>query len=408
MVSADPAAKLPSKGTLRLEGTIYVQHGRPMLLTALPAQDVVRHKKVDTYDPYTKKGYQRSPSPTRIAAAARFYAEKAGHMPNPLLVNVREDDFGRVDLVVTGADREGFELARTEHGDWIGHGYIEIPTDLAIYLYDGQHRAGGLETVLADYEGFESFPIPLSISLGLDETQEMTEFYEVNTNAKSVRTDLAWQLLKEMADQDPELAERLEMEGKDWVTRGIAVVEELEKLPGPWKDRIQAPNQKLRRSDGLTIPQAQFVRSLRPVLDMPLMARADPSKIAQVINAYWQGISSVLPEPFLPGTNPKEYAIQKGQGAVALHRVLPQAIETARSRGESLNAPNAYAEVMKNLPNLAGEVVTEGGPVPVSGPDFWRSGAEGVASQFSGDAGRKRLSVLIRQLMPKPAEELNF
>jgi hypothetical protein len=48
------------------------------------------------------------------------------------------------------------------------------------------------------------------------------------------------------------------------------------------------------------------------------------------------------------------------------------------------------------------------GPVPVRGADFWRSGSEGVASQLSGDAGRKRLSVLIRQLMPRPAEELNF
>jgi hypothetical protein len=128
--------------------------------------------------------------------------------------------------------------------------------------------------------------VPLAISLGLDEVEEMTEFYEVNTNAKSVRTDLAWQLLKEMADEDPELAERLEMEGKDWGTRGIAVVEELVKLNGPWNDRIQAPTQKLRRSDGLTIPQAQFVRSLRPVLDMPLMAKADPAKIAELLKAY--------------------------------------------------------------------------------------------------------------------------
>ena len=116
----------------------------------------------------------------------------------------------------------------------------------------------------------------------------------------------------------------------------------------------------------------------------------------------------MLPEPFLPGTNPKEYAIQKGQGAVALHRVLPQAIESVRSKGESLNDPSAYAEVMRNLPSLSGEIVTDMGPVPVEGPAFWRSGPEGVASQFSGDAGRKRLSVLIRQLMPKPAEELNF
>ena len=407
MSTTEHPMKLPVKNTVRLEGTVYIQRGRPMLLTALPAQDVVRHKKVDTYDPYTKKGYQRSPSPTRIASAARYYAEKGGFMPNPLLVNIRQNDFGHVELVVT-ADLESFEHARANGGDWIGHGYIEVPSDLPLYLYDGQHRGGGLELVLDDYDGFETFPVPLAISLGLDSTEEMTEFYEVNTNAKSVRTDLAWQLLKVMADEDPELAERLEMEGKDWVTRGISVVEELMKLSGPWEDRIQAPNQKLRRSDTLTIPQAQFVRSLRPLLDMPLMARAEPAKIAQLINAYWQGIASVLPEPFLRGTNPKDYAIQKGQGAVALHRVLPQAIESIRSRGESLNDPTAYAEVMKDLPTLSGEIITEAGPVPVQGPEFWRSGSEGVASQFSGDAGRKRLSVLIRQLMPKPAEDLNF
>jgi DGQHR domain-containing protein len=398
---------LTTKHTIRLEGTVIVQRGRPMLLAAMRAEDLGRHKRVDVYNPSTKKGYQRTAQTARVNSAAKYYGDKGGRMPNPLLVNIREEDFSKLTIVIA-ADEDGFEEARSNDGDWIGLGYIEIPDDLPVWIYDGQHRADGMEVVLTDYQGFEDFSIPLSINLGLTEVEEMTEFYEVNTNAKSVRTDLAWSLLKSMADQDPELAERLELEGRDWITRGQTVVEELEAMGGVWTGRIQAPNQKGKRSDQLTIPQAAFVRSLRPLLDMPLMAKADPAKIAQLLNAYWTGVADVLPEPFDPANNPKDYAIQKGQGTIALHRVLPQVIEVVRAKGDSLADSKAYAEAMKDLPKLSGEIMTHDGPVPVTGAQFWLSGSQGVASQFSGDAGRKRLSVHVRALIPRPAEGLNF
>lgn len=400
---------LKTRQTIRLQGTVLVQHGQAMLLTAMRAEDVGRHKKVDVYDPVAKQGYQRTAQTARVNSAARYYGEKGGRMPNPLLVNIREEDFSKLTVVING-DQAGFEQAQSDEGDWIGLGYIEVPDDMPVWVYDGQHRADGISVVLTDYAGFEGFAVPLSVTLGLSEVQEMTEFYEVNTNAKSVRTDLAWSLLKAMADEDPELAERLELEGQDWITRGLAVIEELEGMGGVWKDRIQAPNQKGKKSDQLTIPQAGFVRSLRPLLDMPLMAKAEPSKIAMVLHAYWGGIAQVLPEPFDPMNNPKDYAIQKGQGTIALHRVLPQVIEVLRAKGGSalLVDADAYAEVMKDLPKLSGEIITEDGPQPVSGAEYWLSGSLGAASQFSGDAGRKRLSVHVRALIPRPAEELDF
>jgi hypothetical protein len=46
--TTDNPKKLPARGTVRLEGTVYVQRGRPTLLTAVPAEEVVRHKKVNT------------------------------------------------------------------------------------------------------------------------------------------------------------------------------------------------------------------------------------------------------------------------------------------------------------------------------------------------------------------------
>ncbi len=399
--------KMKAKGTMRLEGTVVVQAGRPLLLTAMRAEDLGHHKRVDVYNPVTKNGYQRVVQTARVNSVARYYGEKRGRMPNPLLVNIREEDFSKLTIVIS-ADESGFEEARNNDGDWIGMGYIEIPDDMPVWIYDGQHRADGIGVVLTEYSGFEGFAVPLSINLGLTEVEEMAEFYEVNTNAKSVRTDLAWSLLKSMADEDPDLAERLELEGHDWITRGLSVIEELEAQGGVWAGRIQAPNQKGKRSDRLTIPQAGFVRSLRPLLDMPLMAKAEPAKIAQLLNAYWDGIAEVLPEPFDPTNNPKDYAIQKGQGTIALHRVLPQVIEVLRARGQSLADSKAYAEVMKDLPNLSGEIITEDGPSPVTGAEFWLSGAAGAASQFSGDAGRKRLSVHIRALLPRPAEGLDF
>lgn len=82
-------------------------------------------------------------------------------------------------------------------------------------------------------------------------------------------------------------------------------------------------------------------------------------------------------------------------------------IEVLRTSGRSLRDPASYADVMQALPNLKGEVMDSGGnAVEVSGHEFWLSGAKGVATQFSGDTGRKRLSVLIRGLLPRPVEEV--
>ena len=387
---------------IHLDGALCVQRGTPMLQAFASGKLVVRQKAVDVYDPTTEEGYQRAPVTARIKAAAAYY-EKGGRMPNPLLMNVREDDFDRVRVTITNGDRDAYQHAIEEGGHWIGTGFIEFEPDLQLWLYDGQHRGGGLELLVARDVDFGEFPVPVSVTLGLSTPDETKEFYEVNTNAKSVKTDLAWALLSRMAEDDPDLRELLETKDKDWITRGIDVTKELQALGGPWAGRIQAPNQKKSRGDDLTIPQAQFVRSLKPVLDMPVLKRADATTVASILNAYWTGISRVLPEPF--DGSPNDYVIQKGQGAVALHRVLPQVIELLRAKGMRLGDPDAYAQVMTDLPHLSGEFVEpDGTVVPRSGEDFWKVGS--VASGFSGDAGRRRLGILIQTLLPKPSDEI--
>ena len=396
---------MSSAPTVRLYGALCVQRGTPMLQSYLDPQLLNAQSRIDVHDPRTDEGYQRTLVTSRIAQTAAYY-EKGGRMPNPVLINIREEDFGAVRVVVTGETeaQKDYALAIEDEGNWIGSGYIEFRPDLPLWIYDGQHRKAGLERLLERASGFEDFPVPVSLTLGLDTRAETKEFYEVNTNAKSVRTDLAFTLLNKMAEDDPELQEFLAGADKDWITKGQEVMKALEGLKGPWKGRFQPANTRKRKGDGVVMPMPQFVRSLKPVLDMPLLKRADALTIANVINAYWLGIAKVLPEPFQG--DPEAFVIQKGPGAIALHRVLPQVVEVLRSQGKKLGDPGPYAEVMASLPDLSGTTVIDGHQVTIDGTEFWRVGS--VATGFSGDAGRRRLALLIQSLIPKPSDAIEL
>ena len=63
--------------------------------------------------------------------------------------------------------------------------------------------------------------------LGATEEEEMAQFYIVNSKAKSVRTDLALELLKQLTDRNPEMMEALTEKGKDWQIQAQQLVREL-------------------------------------------------------------------------------------------------------------------------------------------------------------------------------------
>lgn len=395
-------------GEIGLYGALVVQRGDRIFQTAAAAGDVINRAKVDVFDPQTKRGYQRSAVGSRMRDASRYY-EEGGRMPNPLLCNIREQDIEQVRVLVHSSDENNYRVAVANKGYWIGPATLVLPPDIKLWLYDGQHRNGGLAEMLKRRPDLSQFPVPLSVTLGLAVSQEMTEFFEVNTNAKSVKTDLAWELLRRMAEANPALALQLDMTGKDWITKGLEIVTLLESMEGPWKDRIQAPNERKLKSDSLTMGQAQFVQSLRPILDMPLFQRAEARTISQVLNAYWEGISIVLPEPFATTTSPKDWVIQKGPGVYVMHRVLPRVVEVVRARGQRLGDPRAYAEVLDRLRDLSGESSdpTTGQRVQVEAAEFWRSGPSGVAGAFSGDAGRKHLYLMVQAILPRPSDEIH-
>ena len=81
-----------------------------------------------------------------------------------------------------------------------------------LYVVDGQHRVAALASLVEDDpETWANFRISFVCMLGGDELEEMEQFYIVNSTAKSVRTDLALDILKQRAESDPrcdELADR--------------------------------------------------------------------------------------------------------------------------------------------------------------------------------------------------------
>lgn len=194
----------------------------------------------------------------------------------------------------------------------------------------------------------------------------------------------------------------------DRSTLGAAVLGELTLLDGVWTGRIRVSGQREKKNDGFTIYQKPFIQTLRPLLDLPLITHAKPAQIALLLSSYWAGIAKVLPEPFDTTSNPQNYTIQKYHGAAVLNSVLPQVIQIIPAWGRSLADPIAYADVMHDLPTLTCEIHTDRQVTLVTDTSFWLSGPAGAAAQFTGPAGRRKLSANIRALIPQPPEGLEI
>jgi hypothetical protein len=66
------------------------------------------------------------------------------------------------------------------------------PNGHELFVVDGQHRIEALSKLVDENEDkWSGYQIPFVCTVGADEIEEMTQFYVVNSTAKSVRTDLA-------------------------------------------------------------------------------------------------------------------------------------------------------------------------------------------------------------------------
>jgi DGQHR domain-containing protein len=354
-----------------------LSNGVPTVVGSIQLSELDGRYDVDTRDFHSQSGYQRGLSATRVNTRARDLGEGIVDIPTAVLLNLREFDESWLEADGSG----GFVLT--------------IPDGAKVWGVDGQHRNGATEKLhRTDPERWGVFRLQFVMLLGATPEQEMRQFYVVNSNAKSVRTDLAYDLLKQQAYGDPTVMKSLIDQDEKWKVDAQALVERLGLDTAIWKGLVRFPGEP---ASGTTITSSSLVTSVKRLLKDPFFGQLRTESQAQVLNAYWAGVAQVLPEAF---TEPTDFAIQKGVGAIVLHGAFLQALAVVQSENESPLNSKAYAEVLRDaLENLEGE---NGEGQPVSGSDFWRSGNLGAAGSFSSSAGRRVLTSRILHALPAP------
>lgn len=385
----------PAKGNRHLPVCAghQLKSGTPIVTGFIPAGLLIPDNyKVPYRDSLKKTGYQRPPQQPRINELATDLKQGRTDLPTAVLLNFRHPGIRKA----LKYGNEGPYLDLTEL--W---GDESRPRTAGAYFFvvDGQHRILALQKVIDDEalkgnpDKWLSFQIPFVCMLGADEDEEMDQFYIVNSKAKSVRTDLAYELLKERADRDGSVYQALVERGRDWQVDAQGLAQRLFETSPVWRHVIRLPS--MEKGD-TTITNTGMVNSLRPALnDSPLFKRASMDQRIKILDAYWKGIKKSLPDAF---EEPKEFSLQKGHGAMILHEILPDVLELVRSKGGSVTEPDAYTDVLgPALQALEGD---NGRGETVKGADFWRATIEGAAGSFSSSVGRRVLSAKLRHLLP--------
>lgn len=339
---------------------------------------------IPSFDYRTKEGYQRPPQQNRINDLANDLKKGRVDLPTCILLNVRSRE-ARKALVDGYLNLDALGQVTTSGKK----------REYRFHVVDGQHRIKALEKLILeeDADVWSKYEIPFVCLLGADEREEMEQFYTVNTKAKPVRTDLAYELLSKRAKDDGDVVDALTEKGQDWIVRAQNIVQKLSDTSSPWRGRIRFAAME---KGGTILPAASLVTSLKPLLTSSYFGMLDINQQVAILDAFWRGLRSIFEEPF---DQPNSYALQKGVGVIVLHTALVSIIELVRSLSLSVLEPASYTEVLAEpLKGLQGDDA-EG--VPVTGVDFWRVAPLGAAGSYSSSAGRRVLIAKIQTSLPR-------
>ena len=349
--------------------------GRDIAVGFIRAGDLIPRAAISHREFEGGTGYQRLPSPARVNLLARNLRRQKVDLPTALLLNLRTYD----------------PAVHIQYQD--GAAYLCL-TDELLWEVDGQHRCQGLKLALEEEpERFKDYTVPFVVGLGWPEDYEMEQFYVVNSNAKSVPTTIAFDILAAMGQNIPGLMQDLEENGRAWQVHGHELTKEIAETNPVWRGRIRFSNQP----KGITtVASAGFVNSLKPVLASAYFGRLTRGAQAKVLAAYWDAQRTVLPNAF---SEPQDYVLQKSLGVQVMHGIFNDVVELVRANGDSVTDSNSFIKVIaQSLVNLSGD--TRSGD-QVSGDDFWLSGERGAAGAFSSSAGRRVLNARLRSGLPK-------
>ena len=321
-------------------------------------------------------GYQRDAVKSRVDSLVKELKAKRVDLPTAILLNLRE--FQETQHLPDGGTSNTLVLSEDDH----------------LYVVDGQHRVESLIALFDENpDTWGNYAIPFVCLLGADLNGEMTEFHVVNSNAKSIGTGLAMDLLRRRAEASDVVRDQLVETGRAWINTASKLTNALSDTE-IWKGKIQFPGQA---KSGTLITNNGMTTSLRPLVEQPgyFQSVGDPEQQCRILDAYWKGIKMVLPEAM---ADPERFNLQRTLGASALHGVFVNVLAVMVSQGKSVLNPVDYEGIMReSLINL-GETNGEG--AFVEGADFWKRGAEGASGLFNGRAGNRVLQAKIKERLP--------
>lgn len=364
--------------------TIPVVHGPKLrsgisiIAGVIPFGALLGHYDVPYYNFTTKRGYQRQPQLSRISQFATEIKKGRVDLPTAILLNIRSKG------ALSALQGQELNLQQLFSGNQAAK----------FYVVDGQHRILAFQKAFDDgWHQAAEFQVPFTCMLGADEDEEMEQFYVVNSNAKAVRTDLAYALLKKRSESEEGLMESLQERGREWQVSGQTIVERLAVESVVWKQRIRLPGMEKGET---IIPSASMVASLKPVLTSPYFGRLKADQQLRVLEAFWEGIRNTLREAF---DSPSEFAIQKGVGVIVMHALFPEILELVRDKGLAPMDPESFEQILgSSLNDLVGETSEN---KTVEGVDFWAAGPRGAAGSYSSSSGRRVLIAKIRSRLPE-------
>lgn len=361
-----------------------LRSGHELVVGVIAVEKLVRHAHVPTHHHERSVGYQREAQAARVSRLAAELLEEKVDLPTSVLLSLRDVRFE--DVAEKLDDRSYLLRLDPDKAD----------AEHRLYVVDGQHRYLALKKALESGPRLRNFKVVFTCMIGATEDDEMEQFYVVNTNAKSVRTDLALHIMKERAHRDPGFAGGLREKGEGWKVLAQELTEALGRSSGCWDKRIRFPNSPKAET---TIPSSGLAKSFKPIADRTLLFQGNvPTETrAQMIDAYWKAVREVYPEAF---ENPAGYNLQGAIGASTLHEVFPLVYELVRQNGGKGFTPECYRVHIEG-PLLALEHVNGEGQV-VSGADFWRKGSLGASAGFSSGAGKRVLAEMLKDLFPVP------
>lgn len=356
----------------------------PTVIGTIRIGELMGCYQIPEWDSKTEDGYQREPAKARIRSLANEIRKGNVDLPTAILVNRRDMEIGHITL------RGGLKFLSLSK---------EHDPGRSFYIVDGQHRVRALKILFSeDSEKWAEYQIPFVCMIGAGEQQELEMFYVVNSDAKSVKTDLSLELLRKQADQDADFAKNIEGTRKGHQVNAQRLVNELLKISPVWKGRIQLPNEPRHST---AIRSGSMALSLLDVLKQMNFGSYPLGQKAKILDAYWQGIRVVYSEAF-EGDNFLSYNLQKTIGVGVFHILFPYVLQLVNQQSRTADK-HAYADIMRR--GLEGLKLSDGRGELAYGLDCWRAGKSGGTANYSNKAGHKFIADKIRKELPVPRIE---